>query len=200
MIHIDAGRLKVNEQLSSGGFGVNVGCGHTKYPNKVNVDVSRKKSEPDVLASALQLPFRNGCFSEVIFTEVLEHVPAGSEVQAFQELKRILRSDGQIVFSTPNKTWLAVLLDPMVPLIRHRHYSISSLHFMIKKASLNAHKTFTSGKLPMGNVTLAYALNWLLLRREYRFFSGLCSRAFRFTCGEKGSTVFMVIRNESAVS
>lgn len=194
MIHIDAGRLRVNELLSSGGFGLNVGCGHTSYLNKINMDVSRKKSEPDVLASALQLPFRDECFREVIFTEVLEHVPSGSEVQAFQELKRILRNDGQIVFSTPNKTWLAVLLDPMVLLIRHRHYSISSLHLFVKKASLNAVKTFTSGKLPMGNVTLAYALNWLLLRREYRFFSGLCSRAFTHTCGEKGSTVFMVIK------
>lgn len=194
MIHIDAGRLRVNELLSTGGTGLNLGCGYTFYSGKINIDVSRRKAEPQLLASCLKLPFRAGCFEEIFFTEVLEHVPSGSEVQAFLELKRVLQDDGQIVFSTPNKTWLAILLDPMVILIRHRHYSIRELTFLVKKAGLTASKVFTSGKLPMGNVTLAYAFNWLFLRKEYKTFSALCSRAFRSTCGEKGSTVFMVIR------
>lgn len=194
MIHIDAGRLRVNELLSSGGFGINVGCGHTVFPNKINIDVSRKKSEPEILASALKLPFRDECFQEVIFTEVLEHVPAGTELQAFLELKRILVPGGKIVFSTPNHTWLAILLDPMVILIRHRHYSLNKLAFLVKKAGLCMELCFTSGKLPMGNVTLAYAFNWLFFRKEYRFFSKLCSNAFLSTCGEKGSTVFMEIK------
>lgn len=194
MIHIDAGRLHVNELLSNGQPGINVGCGFTHYPGKLNVDVSREKSEPDVLASALALPFRSESCGEIIFTEVLEHVPPGTEIQALRELKRIMKPSGQIVFSTPNKTWLAILLDPMVLLIRHRHYSIRELTFFIKKARLSTIKVFTSGQLPMGNVTLAYAFNWLFMRKEYRFFSALCSRAFKNTCGEKGSTVFLVIK------
>lgn len=194
MIHIDAGRLRVSELLSTGLPGINVGCGHATYSNKINVDVSREKADPEVLASALFLPFRDGCCQEIFFTEVLEHVPAGSEIQALKELRRILQDQGQIVFSTPNKTWLAILLDPMVLLIRHRHYSITELKSFAEKASLFVLKVFTSGKLPMGNVTLAYAFNWLFLKREYRFFSSLCSKAFRETLGEKGSTVFMVMK------
>ena len=197
LIQIDAGRLKVNELLSSGAPGLNVGCGYTFYPHKINMDVSRHKASPQLLASATHLPFRSECFWEIMFTEVLEHVPQGSETRVLLELKRVLKKDGQIILSTPNKTWLAILLDPMVLLIRHRHYSIRELNVFVKKASLNASKVFTSGKLPFGNVTLAYAFNWLFMRREYRVFMSLCSRAFRGTCGEKGSTIFMVIKKQN---
>lgn len=198
MIHIDAGRLRVNELLSSGEPGLNVGCGFTHYPGKLNMDISREKSEPDILASATHLPFKDGVFREIMFTEVLEHVPKGSEIQVLVELKRTLEKNGQIILSTPNRTLLAILLDPMVPLIHHRHYSIDELRWFVFKSGLWAPLVFTSGALPFGNVTLAYAFNWLFARKEKKLWMGLCSRAFRGTTGEKGSTVFMVIKDESA--
>lgn len=193
-IHVDAGRLLLNEELSSGGYGLNVGCGKTHYHNKINVDLSAVKSEPELLASALDLPFRDGCFQEIFFTEVIEHLPPGSEVKALRELSRILGPGGQIVLSTPNKTLLAILLDPMFYLIRHRHYKIWDLLAFARSAGLVHVRAFTAGRLPFGQPTLAYALNFVLMRKKFDLAAGLCARAFKQPCGLAGSTVFIVLR------
>jgi ubiquinone/menaquinone biosynthesis C-methylase UbiE len=63
----------------------------------VTVDVHRKH-RPDVVASILCLPFRDGCFETVSAFEVIEHVK--NDELALQELKRVSRS--RVVLSVPN--------------------------------------------------------------------------------------------------
>jgi ubiquinone/menaquinone biosynthesis C-methylase UbiE len=63
----------------------------------VTVDV-HKKHRPDVVASILRLPFRDGCFETVSAFEVIEHVE--NDELALQELKRVSRS--RVVLSVPN--------------------------------------------------------------------------------------------------
>ncbi len=190
---MDAGRLAINMELSSGEFGLNVGCGKTHYPNKINLDLSRVKSEPELLASALELPFKDECFREIFFTEVIEHLPLGSEVKALRELARVLVPGGQIILSTPNKTLACVLSDPMFPLIRHRHYRIWDLLRYARAAGLNYTWHFTAGKLPFGQPTVAYALNYVLMRKQFDLCAGLCADAFKKPCGLNGSTIFLVL-------
>jgi SAM-dependent methyltransferase len=49
--------------------------------------------------NALNLPFRDTHFDKVICSEVLEHVP--DDVQAVQELTRVLKDDGILAISVP---------------------------------------------------------------------------------------------------
>ncbi len=55
-------------------------------------------------ADATALPFREGCFDTIIFTEVLEHL-ADREAQrrALREFARTLRPGGKLVLTTPNR-------------------------------------------------------------------------------------------------
>ena len=57
-------------------------------------------AEADVKeGDALQLPFADGEFDRVVAAEVLEHIPA--DIQAIEELVRVLRPGGTIAVSVP---------------------------------------------------------------------------------------------------
>ena len=57
-------------------------------------------AEADVKqGDALQLPFADGEFDRIVAAEVLEHIPA--DVQAIQELVRVLRPGGTLAVSVP---------------------------------------------------------------------------------------------------
>lgn len=79
---------------------LDVGCGSkeiSKPMGAVTVDVHRKH-RPDVVASILCLPFRDGCFETVSALEVIEHVE--NDELALQELKRVSRN--KVILSVPN--------------------------------------------------------------------------------------------------
>lgn len=54
-----------------------------------------------VNASALQLPFTNQSFDLIIIQDVIEHLTSVKDF--YSEVKRVLRNDGKIYLSTPNK-------------------------------------------------------------------------------------------------
>jgi len=79
---------------------LDVGCGSGEISAAVNaatVDVD-KKHRPDVVASLLYLPFRDGCFETVSAFEVIEHVE--DDELAIRELKRVSRD--KVVLTVPN--------------------------------------------------------------------------------------------------
>src|SRR5207249_4048969 len=63
-----------------------------------------------VRASCDRLPFRNGSFSTVISSELIEHVPDTPEVLA--EMRRVLRPGGLLILGTPDYgRWLWSVLE-----------------------------------------------------------------------------------------
>jgi len=54
----------------------------------------------DIESSAL--PFSNGAFDAILFTEVLEHIAIKNPRDILPELRRVLKPGGIILFSTPN--------------------------------------------------------------------------------------------------
>lgn len=95
-----------------------VGCGlgyFSEMANKLDADVTgvdvgeslvkiTKKRVPRgkfVKASASQLPFNSGTFDVVLCTEVIEHVENQNE--ALKELSRVLKRNGILVITTPNR-------------------------------------------------------------------------------------------------
>ena len=54
-----------------------------------------------VNGSALKLPFSNHSFDLIIIQDVIEHIESTSDF--YSEIKRVLKSNGAIYLSTPNK-------------------------------------------------------------------------------------------------
>ena len=73
---------------------LNLGCGRRQYSGFVNVDVA-KDHEPDVVADACHLPFRNDVFSLVYSRRVIQHVQR--QDQAVAEVHRVLKPGGVFV-------------------------------------------------------------------------------------------------------
>jgi len=86
---------------------LDLGCGHRPYEKTflagatryIGADYLSDRSCPDVIGSALQVPFADNSFETLVSTEVLEHVPA--PLQALREMRRVLKPGGFLILSTP---------------------------------------------------------------------------------------------------
>jgi len=94
------------------GCGVGYGTNYLgmKAESVVGVDVSRKaikysknyktKNVTFMLGDVTNLPFKDNCFDIVISFEVIEHLK--NYEKFLQEVRRVLKSDGLFICSTPN--------------------------------------------------------------------------------------------------
>lgn len=113
----------VRDSPAPSGASLNIGCKQTRLGD-VRLDIT---GNPDVKGSVLALPFRSDAFSIAIFSEVLEHIPLGTETHALGEIRRILRDQGSLILSTPSSEggWGKIYrtFDPAFWAIGHRHYT-----------------------------------------------------------------------------
>jgi 2-polyprenyl-3-methyl-5-hydroxy-6-metoxy-1,4-benzoquinol methylase len=72
------------------------------------VKVREKCKVRAVAGSVLRLPFPDDTFDYLISSEVIEHTP--SPEQALREFGRVLKHEGRIVVTTPNKIWKFAIL------------------------------------------------------------------------------------------
>lgn len=90
---------------------LDVGCGSSRIledlPGAVGLDVAMPKLRfmarrgcRTVRGSASALPFRDAAFDEVVFSQVLEHLPDGRRPLA--EIRRVLRPGGRLIIGTPD--------------------------------------------------------------------------------------------------
>ena len=81
---------------------LDVGCSvHKITTTSIGLDLRREK-RPDVVCSALSLPFADGSFDTCTILEVMEHMDRERQAVALTEAHRVLRRGGQLVISTPN--------------------------------------------------------------------------------------------------
>lgn len=86
-----------------------------------------------------------GYFDTVVFLDVLEHIPIGSEVAVLKVLRNLLKPDGVVVLST--------MLDHPFNFIDpawffgHRHYRVEQVHTFYTKAGFLSYKTSLLGNL-----------------------------------------------------
>lgn len=83
------------------------------------------------VASAVDLPFSAAAFDTVVCWEVLEHLPRGSEPQAFSEIARVLGPRGVLYLSTPFADLRSQVTDPAWWLTGHRHYTPRRLRELV---------------------------------------------------------------------
>lgn len=98
-----------------------------------------------VCASAHKLPFMPGGFDAVSMFDVLEHLPAGSDLDALSEANRVLNTNGLLLVSVPNNHFLTKLLDPAYFLIGHRHYAFDGIKGPMEKIGFNIYEVAYGG-------------------------------------------------------
>jgi 2-polyprenyl-3-methyl-5-hydroxy-6-metoxy-1,4-benzoquinol methylase len=99
-----------------------------------------------VVASAVNLPFREQAFQLITMYEVIEHIPKGWEKNCLGECNRVLHDGGALLLSTPFNVLRSKLLDPAWYL-GHRHYSATQLAFIGRMMGFVPRKTYIRGGL-----------------------------------------------------
>lgn len=125
------------------GPSISVGSATTGIAD-VNIDISRI-CHPDIVGDALHLPIASNQFLEAFFTDVMEHLPAGTELQALKEIYRVMARGGRLILSTPSGRTVFSLLDPARYVMGHRHYSIGPVLSLLQSANFRIEKFFTAG-------------------------------------------------------
>jgi ubiquinone/menaquinone biosynthesis C-methylase UbiE len=120
------------------------------------------------VASATELPFADASVDTVVCWEVLEHLPRGTEPQAFREIRRVLRPEGRLYLSTPHASIRARLLDPAWWLIRHRHYSAADLRSLAESAGLRVETLeIRGGSWLVASILDLYVAKWIFRRPPF---------------------------------
>ncbi len=125
---------------------LDVGCGMRPYEKTffagatsyLGTDYLSDRSRPDVVCSALDLPFPDSSFDTVVSTEVLEHVPEPQ--RALNEMRRVLKPGGHLILSTP-MYWPR----HEVPYDYFR-YPYDGLLHLVKQSGLDLVKMFNRGR------------------------------------------------------
>lgn len=193
------GRLGVVRTLQRGWSpSVSVGSSASRLAD-VNVDIDGS-SRPDIVADARYLPFVPGIFKEALFTDVIEHLRDGTEVIALREIHRILSTEGRLILSTPNDRLIFSILDLSKWLEGHRHYSISRVETILRKADFQIDATFTAGGIFTMLSVLRYCLIALPLKKLFgdktlqppRLLSLREDEEYRIHKSNSGYTIFCV--------
>jgi len=96
---------------------LNIGCGPS-FEGDVRIDSTRTPAV-NLITDAHFLPFKNESFSQIVCTEVLEHL--GSPFHASKEISRVLKKKGRVFITVPNLTEIRRILSIAKNPLRVRH-------------------------------------------------------------------------------
>lgn len=88
------------------------------------------------VASGLATPFGDGAFDTIVCTEVIEHIPRGTEQALLNETYRLLKPGGKAFLTTPARTLLSTAFDPAW-YFGHRHYTCKEIFRFAKGSGLS---------------------------------------------------------------
>lgn len=132
---------------------LDIGCGIGSYTYLIDrndcfgidVDINALKtakrycSNSDfILASVLNLPFKDKIFDVVFMWEVIEYIENKTEKNAIQEIHRALIPGAKFLLSAPNYHFIYNIADPDHFLLRRqRHFDIKNLIRLITKTGFS---------------------------------------------------------------
>ncbi len=144
---METGRLKIISdylQNTKGKKIISIGAKRVKFGNEITVDID-KDTNPDIIADARKLPFKDNSIDVVIFTEVIEHIEPPGDFEALKELNRILKKQGTLILSTPNRYLPYNLLDFSRFVMYHSSYSREKMEKMLSESGFKIKDIYTSG-------------------------------------------------------
>jgi SAM-dependent methyltransferase len=72
----------------------------------------------------LDMPYADDYFDTVLLISILEHLKPAEQIQAFREIRRVLKPDGQVVYGVPiERRFMALMFRLMGCNIREHHFS-----------------------------------------------------------------------------
>lgn len=191
-LFIEASLLQCAEYVH--GKLLDVGCGRKPYKDThfsnaasyCGVDFLSENSQPDIVASALDLPLEAQSFDTIVSTEVLEHVP--DPLRALREMHRVLKPGGHLILSTP-MYWPR----HEVPYDFFR-YPYDGLLYLVKESGFELVRIFNRGHayVFLGQViqhTLPVFLRYGFLRAVVNRFFLRCDRLHAYDAVTLGWTV-----------
>jgi SAM-dependent methyltransferase len=95
---------------------LDVGCGATKVPGSIGLDISADTAADIVHdLDSFPYPIEDSSFDQILLQDVIEHV--SEPIRVFEELHRIARPGARIQLRTPHFSSVLAYGDPT-----HRHY------------------------------------------------------------------------------
>ena len=88
-------------------------------------------------SSGNSLPFRDNSFDLVFSFQVIEHIPTNSVISYLQEIKRVLKDNGVLIVTTPNRRLRLVPLQKPWDVDHTREYDAKSLKKLLAEAFEN---------------------------------------------------------------
>ena len=171
---------------------LNLGSKDTDFGG-LNVDIIRI-DVIDIQATALSLPFREASFDVVVFSEVLEHLPKGSELTALKEINKVLSENGTMILTTPVDTFVYTFSDPYFFFRGHRHYKKTALLSMLRESGFNIHDFGVRGGIEDRIWTFAHILFVILMKKPLpMWIREMLTRIYQAE-NPRGSTLFVVAR------
>jgi SAM-dependent methyltransferase len=122
-----------------------------------------------MVADGLQLPFLDSSYDICLCTEVLEHLPNGTEEILFNEIYRVLSPDGTLYLTTPSSFFISKYFDPAYWISGHRHYSNLDIINYATNAGFTIDEIFQKGRFfDLIYIYNLYIAKWVF-RREIFF-------------------------------
>lgn len=118
------------------------------------------KTADFIIGDALNIPLKDKSVNAVIFFDVIEHVPKGTELKALKEINRVLKKSGNLLLTTPNNHLVNNFCDPAW-YFGHRHYETDNLKKLLSKAGFKVINNYKRG----GYLTLFYIFWFYLMKR-----------------------------------
>ena len=176
----------IESLLEPRAFTLNVGSREMPYGDvKVDKDTSFRVS---AFASVLALPFKPESFDQVIFADVIEHLPRNSETDALREIWRVLHFGGALILSTPHHFLPYTLLDVRW-YFGHRHYTKESLIRLVTDTGFSIRAFFLKGG-PFTAIAAGFFANRFLLRLIPSWLKEMSHREF-LARSTNGYTLFL---------
>lgn len=111
--------------------------------------------------SALDLSkFKENYFDVVVMFDVIEHIPKNTEKKALEEIKKVLKKNGELLISTPAKNF-SNFFDPAW-YFGHRHYCESKMRSIFESIGFKIEKMEIKGGFwEIFSMILFYPFKWL---------------------------------------
>ena|SRR3990167_2140439 len=91
---------------------LDLGCGKSKYPNAIGIDIS-KKSDADIIFNIERgIPFPTNQFDFVYTSHTLEHIDPKKLVYILEEIWRVTKPHGKIKITGPHFTGASAATNP----------------------------------------------------------------------------------------
>ena len=116
---------------------IDIGCGQNKRKGFIGIDID-KNSQADIIASALDLPFKGNSIDQIRSSNLMEHFCLEDAQNFFAEIYRVLKKNAQ-AFLKVDVDWTKRRLLQKEKTHKHR-YSVREIKKMLRQFNFSKSK------------------------------------------------------------